>query len=389
MRGKLDICSIRRYKHNQFPMKQSLKGEITAILHSAPIVDNLARKTFVSLFILALIQTRKVQFNEIANVLNDEVKVGSNQNRIEDFFREVDIHFQAIARLMLVLLPKKEKLRLTIDRTEWDFGKCQVNILMVLVGYGDLQLPLYWELLDNKSGNSNSQDRIDLLEKCFSIVDIKRIGLVVGDREFVGHKWIKYLKDNKLAFVMRFPKHHSITTLNGKTYTIADLNLAVGVSRAFDECQIDGCWGKAWVKRLDEDEYLYLFGSVEVKFLGQLYRKRWCIEAFFQNLKLRGFNLESTHIRSLVKLSKLVALVSLAYAFCASFGLYYHQKVQSIKKKNHGYKANSFARYGLNLLRIVLRSSPTKPASGWVLLRQLLLWLKRQLAQSQPVILAG
>ena len=112
-------------------MKQSLKGEITAILHSAPIVDNLARKTFVSLFVLALIQSRKVQFNEIANVLNDDVKVASNQNRIEDFFREVDINFQAIARLMLVLLPKKEKLRLTIDRTEWDFGKCQVNILMV------------------------------------------------------------------------------------------------------------------------------------------------------------------------------------------------------------------------------------------------------------------
>ena len=57
-------------------------------------------------------------------------------------------------------------------------------------------------MLDNKSGNSNSQDRIDVLEKCFAIVDVKRIGLVIGDREFVGHKWIKYLKDNSLNFVM-------------------------------------------------------------------------------------------------------------------------------------------------------------------------------------------
>ena len=179
-------------------MKQSLKGEITSILHSVPIVDNLARKTFVSLFILALIQQRKVQFCELATVLNDDAKIASNQNRIEDFFREVDINPQAVAGLMLALLPKKVKLRLTIDRTEWDFGKCQVNILMVLVGYGDLQLPLYWELLDNKSGNSNSQDRIDLLEKCFATVDTKRIGLVIGDRGFVGQKWIKYLKDRSL-----------------------------------------------------------------------------------------------------------------------------------------------------------------------------------------------
>ena len=336
-------------------MKQSLKCEITQILHSVPVVDNLARKTFVSLFVIALIQQRKVQFCELATVLNDDAKTSSNQNRIEDFFREVDINFPSVARLMLALLPKKAKLRLTIDRTEWDFGKCQVNILMILIGYGDLQLPFYWELLDNKSGNSSSQDRIDLLEKCFAIVDIKQIGLVVGDREFVGQKWIKWLKDNKLNFVMRFPKHHSITTTSGERVFIDSLGLALGASCWFNECQVDGCWGKVWVKRLDEDEYLYLFGNVEVKFLGQLYRKRWCIEAFFQNLKRRGFDLESTHLRSLEKLSKLVGLVSLAYAFCVNVGLYYHEKVQPIKTKNHGYKANSFARYGLNQLRALLR----------------------------------
>lgn len=302
-------------------MKQSLRREITSILHSAPVVDNLARKTFVSLFLIGLIKIRKVQFNELAQVLNDEAKAASNQNRIEDFFREVDINFQAVARLMLTLLPKKVKLRLTIDRTEWDFGKCQVNILMVLIGCGDLQWPLYWELLDNKSGNSNSQDRIDVLEKCFAVVDRKRIGLVVGDREFVGHKWIKYRKDNRLNFVMRFPKHHLLTTRSQETFPIEELTLGVGQSCHFTNCLVDGCWGNVWIKRLDEAEYLYLFGNVEVHFLGQLYRKRWCIEAFFQNLKSRGFDLESTHLRSLSKLSKLVALVSLAYAFCMSYGL--------------------------------------------------------------------
>ena len=307
----------------------------------------------------------------------------------EDFFREVDINSQALAVLRLALLPKKSKLRLTIDRTEWNFGKCQVNILMVLVGCGELQRPLYWELLDNKSGNSSSKDRIDVLEKCFAVVDSKRIGLVVGGREFVGCKWIKYLKDNKLPFLMRLPKHHLITTSNGETISIADLKLAVGISCTFNECQVDGCWGKAWIKRLNEEKYLYLFGTVEVKFMGQLYRKRWCIEAFFQNLKGRGFDLESTHLHSLTKLSKLLALVSLAYAFCVSFGLYHRQKVQSIKIKKHGYKATSFARYGLNQLRSILRSPASHPASSWLLLERLSAWLKRQISQNQHTILAG
>ena len=78
-------------------------------------------------------------------------------------------------------------------------------------------------MLDNKSGNSNSQDRTDVLEKCFAVVDIKRIGMVIGDREFVGYKWIKHLKDNTLNVVMGFPKHHSITTTSGERVLIADL----------------------------------------------------------------------------------------------------------------------------------------------------------------------
>jgi hypothetical protein len=370
-------------------MKQSLEREITQIIHAAPIVDNFARKTCLAMIVVALIQTRKVQFNELATVLNDEAKIASNQNRIEDFFREVTLNFGEVARLMIALLPPRVKLRLTIDRTEWNFGLCQVNILMILVGYRDLQIPLYWELLDNKSGNSNGQSRIELLEKCFVLIDKKRIGLVLGDREFVGHEWIKYLKDNSLNFVMRLPKHHTLTDEAGETRLITELGLSVGQSRCLPNRQVDSCWGNVWVKRLDETEYLYLFGSVEACFLGQLYRKRWCIEAFFQNLKGRGFDLESSHLRSLEKLSKLVALVSLAYAFCAGVGLYYHEKVQSIRVKKHGYKANSFARYGLNQLRALLRGEVHQVILLWPLLQRLIGWLKRQLAVNQSTILAG
>ena len=114
----LSVITVAIFRNQQLPMKQSLKSEITAILYSAPIVENLARKNFVSLFLLALIQQRRVQFCELASVLNDEAKIASNQNRIEDFFREVTINYQAVARLIMTLLPKHSKLRLTIDRTE-------------------------------------------------------------------------------------------------------------------------------------------------------------------------------------------------------------------------------------------------------------------------------
>ena len=182
-------------------MKQSLINEITDVLQKLPIVTNLARKKFVSHFVVGLIKSRNVQFCEIAQHLNDKAKIASNENRIQDFFRDVTIDYYAVAVLLISLLPKNRKLRLCIDRTEWDFGNCQVNILMVLVGCDDIQIPLYWELLDNKSGNSNAEDRINLLDLCLNLIGKERVGLIVGDREFVGSKWFRYRKDNKLPFV--------------------------------------------------------------------------------------------------------------------------------------------------------------------------------------------
>lgn len=342
-------------------MKQSLTAEVTEILSNVPIVKNLARKKFISQFVLGLIQSRNVQFCQVAQHLNDKAKVACNEVRIQDFFREVDLNYHYVAMLLLSLLPKGKKLRLCIDRTEWDFGMHQVNILMVVVGYRDFTVPLYWEMLDNNSGNSSCEQRNDLLGLCIGLMGTERIGLVIGDREFVGHRWLKYLKDRGIHFVMRLPKHHTIHRLDGRIQTVTTLALSENKPLALCDCLVNGVVGHVWVMLLENGDYLFLFGTVEVKFIGQLYRKRWSIEACFQNMKKRGFDLEDTHLQDDGKLKKLVALVSLAYAFCASLGIYYHQKVEEIKKKNHGYKANSFVRKGIDLIQEWFRDNNDMP----------------------------
>ena len=342
-------------------MKQSLTAEVTEILSKVPIVKNLARKKFMSQFTLGLIQSRNVQFCQVAQHLNDEAKVACNEVRIQDFFREVDLDYSCVAMLLLSLLPKDKKLRLCIDRTEWDFGIHQVNILMVVVGYRDLTVPLYWEMLDNNSGNSSCQQRNDLLGLCIDLIGAKRIGLVIGDREFVGHQWLKYLKDRGVSFVMRLPKHHTIHRWDGRVQTVATLALRENKPLTLCDCLVDGIVGHVWVMLLEDGDYLFLFGTVEVKFIGQLYRKRWSIEVCFQNMKKRGFDLEDTHLQDNEKLKKLVALVSIAYAFCASLGIYYHQKIEKIRVKNHGYKANSFVRKGIDLIQDWFRAENYMP----------------------------
>lgn len=195
-------------------MKTRFDSKIKEVFDKVKLVENLARQKFVWSFLLGLIQSRKVQFCEIAPHLNDQAQNISNEVRIQDFFRQVKLDYEQVALLLCLFLNRKGKVRLCIDRTEWDFGKCQVNILMVLAGQGAMQVPLYWELLDNKSGNSSAQDRIDLIAKCLTLLGKERIGLLIADREFVGHKWLKYLKDHGIAFCIRLPKHHLIERLD-------------------------------------------------------------------------------------------------------------------------------------------------------------------------------
>jgi predicted amino acid-binding ACT domain protein len=328
--GKDEFCVTKRQNHH-LPMKQSLVEQVSKVLAKVPIVENLARRKFICLFVLGLIKSRNVQFCEIAQHFNDEAKLSSNEVRIQDFFREVDIDYFFVAALLVSLLPAKGKLRLCIDRTEWDFGACRVNILMVIAVKDAMQVPLYWQLLDNNSGNSSSEDRIELLKMCIKLLGKDRIGLVIGDREFIGHRWMKYLKDNSLLFVMRLPKHHLIERLDGRKQHLTELTLSITKPLLLSDCLIDGVVGHVWVKTLPDGDYLFLFGTAKVEYFGGFYPKRWTIECVFQAFKKRGFNLENTHLKVMAKLKKLVALVAIAYSICVSMGIYQHQKVQKIK----------------------------------------------------------
>lgn len=370
-------------------MKQGFVEQISNSLVKVPIVENLARQKFIHLFILGLIKSKNVQFSEIAQHLNAKAKLSSNEVRIQDFFREVELDYFYVAMLLVSLLPKKGKLRLCIDRTEWDFGACQVNILMIVAASGSMQVPLYWELLDNKSGNSSSEDRIELLTLCVALLGKERIGLVIGDREFVGHKWMKYLKEKGLLFVMRLPKHHLIQRLDGDVMSVEQLRLQEAAALLLKDCLVDGVWGSVWVKPLEGGEYLFLFGTAKVELFGQFYRKRWSIETCFQSFKQRGFNLEKTQLKDLTKLKKLVALVSIAYSFCQSIGIYLHQKVQKIKKKKHGYKAKSFTRKGIDFLREISRPEQTLPEDCLRRIQALVRWIISQITHYQLIKKAG
>lgn len=351
--NRLLCCEIQKLATY---MVNILLNQVSSVLSGLEIVKNLSRQKMLILTVCAVIKSRNVQLNELAYHLNDAVKTASNETRLQDFFREVPFDYEALAAFLLCFLmdcggTTRQKIRLTIDRTEWDFGQQQTNILMVIASKGSHTVPIYWELLDNKSGNSNSEDRIAILKKCVKIIGAKNMSYIVGDREFIGHKWLKWLKDKQIAFCVRVPKSHLIEKVDGSILQAEEVFKTQKSPTTFQKCIVDGVWCSVVIDTDAKGELLFLIGTVKAEYLTQFYKKRWTIETVFQAFKGRGFNLENTHFKDNEKLKKLVAVVSLAYAFCVSMGIFKHEKEKPIKVKKHSRKTKSFFRYGLDFLR--------------------------------------
>jgi len=78
-------------------------------------------------------------------------------------------------------------------QTQWQLGKHTYNILML--GIADQAIPIVWQMLPKK-GNSQTAERIDVMEKFASLLGHQRVGYLTADREFVGKQWFKYLSAN-------------------------------------------------------------------------------------------------------------------------------------------------------------------------------------------------
>ena len=69
-----------------------------------------------------------------------------------------------MARLVVRLLKLVPPYTIAIDRTEWQFGKRWVNILMLSITYRGVSIPLFWTVTDEK-GCSDNQERKAILQK--------------------------------------------------------------------------------------------------------------------------------------------------------------------------------------------------------------------------------
>ena len=240
-----------------------------------------------------------------------------------------------------------------IDGTSWQWGGQTYHFLTLSVLYKGVAIPIWWIEL-GRLGISNQKQRKTLFIGALKVLKLIE-KTVIGDREYIGALWLKYLKDNGLSFVIRLRDKNYNDAINATGKPIEKL-----------ERRAKKRLGQAFSKHFELNGESYFFvlaaykdrnGKIEILRLittlayankaVELYKLRYRIESLFKHLKSNGFDLEALHLQSSRKVRLMMALVVLAYTLSIIYGLKgYKRKYPPLK---HGSPAMSVFRVGIEL----------------------------------------
>ncbi len=320
---------------------------------------NIARLKCLTLLLSSLLRHRTVNLTILATQNLTGAKNESCYRRFQDFFLNATIPLGILGGFIMEKIPKPpEGWTLSMDRTNWKYGKRHINILTIGIVVNKVAIPIVWKVLPQKTkrGNSNTQQRIDILKKLLKIMGPEEIYVLTMDREFGGRKWLRWLDNKGIGYIVRIKKN---ITIGGKS---ASQHRITTKAKATKRKEL---WGmsvffasKIIQSKGRRDSHLYIVSN---RFAGKealrLYRKRWGIEQLFSHLKKRGFDLEATHMTEAGKLEKLFALVTLAFLFSFAWGCH----LRATRKVTKALKRKSLFRQGLeDILRLL--SNPHLPA---------------------------
>lgn len=272
--------------------------------------------------IVAILRHRTVNLVKLSSEASSSLKAESLYRRFQNFFLRFAMPLDDVARLVIGKLPKPEDgWVLSMDRTNWKYGRTHINVLVVAIVIDKVAIPVGWRVLPRatKRGNSKAKHRIDLMKRLLRIIPASQIKALTMDREFIGKGWLRWLEEQGVGYVVRI-KHNTVVDGSAACKRRRRNQLrrpgrqsVWGFDLFFSGCPIQG--------KNTRDDFLYLVSN---RFHGKealnLYRQRWGIEQVFSHFKTRGFDLETTHMSAPGKIEKLFAVLTLAFMISYGWG---------------------------------------------------------------------
>lgn len=284
----------------------------------------------------------------------------SHYRRLTRFFEDWGgnkVFLHDIMRQNLRLLKKTGFKSLVMDGTSWKLGETDFHYLVLSVLVGAVAVPIFWVQLD-KAGASSQAERQAMFEEAFSLFDLSGMTLL-ADREYVGKTWFKFLKENKVHFVIRLrlgDYMQDVDNAKGNGYYRMYQKCAAKDKLFHKQVWLDGISYKIVMMpnpKHDAKEPVFIFLTTlpDAQKAAQSYVKRWKIECLFFHLKTNGYNLEDLNLRNIGKNLLMMAIVATSYVLAIREGL---KRADTIAKNKYAdgseWPEESIFRKGLSWL---------------------------------------
>jgi hypothetical protein len=305
-----------------------------------------------------ILKASSVQLNLVARHVPVRAKKLSIVKRLARFLDngavQVRAWYRPVAEQLLQAASSDGTVRLVLDASKVAFG---YQLLIVAVCYQGRAQPIAWTWVPYAQGHSRTSVQRALLAYVHGLLPGPAVHvLLVGDSEFGRPLLIEYLKDWGWQYALRQPGDHLMMTRASRYWQRLD-SLAVkqGEWVFFEHIlltQTGACpthllifWAKG------EKQPWYIATNLPTALATmRAYRRRMWVEEMFGDMKGHGFDLENSHLRCFLRLSRLTLAVALLYVWLSAVGEFIFQTDQSHLVDRHDRRDLSIFRLGLDTI---------------------------------------
>ncbi len=275
--------------------------------------------------------------------------------------------YQPFAETVLRSAASRGQVHLIIDATKVAFG---FRLVMVSIAYQRRSLPIAWTWLAGSRGHSSTATQIKLLDRVRRLLPKGVRVSVVGDCEFGNPLLIEYLRFWGWEYALRQPGDNLVLLRGtGKWQRLDSLSVSRGQPVWIGRVVLTQA--SAYPTHLllywqpGEDKPWYLATNLlDPRAALRLYRRRMWIEEMFGDMKKHGFDLEASHLRHFLRLSRLTLAVCLLYLWLVALAEHVirHHLIDEIDRTDR--RDLSLFRLGWDFLeRRLALSDPIPPVS--------------------------
>ncbi len=218
--------------------------------------------------------------------------------------------YEPVARVLLQAAASGGQIHLLIDTSKVGFGW---QLLMVGIAYRRRALPLAWTWVRSQRGHSSARTQLALLRYLHRLMPAGVSVSLVGDCEFKSMQVAAQLEAWQWDYALRQPSHLDEFPLQPGDLVWQGNVLLTGSHRYQTHL--------VWYWKPGEAAPWYLATNQPAPHGAlQLYRRRMWLEELFGDLKQHGFDLEATHLRHFLRLSRLTLAVCLLYLWLVATG---------------------------------------------------------------------